>query len=107
MYSSKLAEIGFNIKNKINDIPEAKFIDNKYEEKFQKFLRFIQPYKNDTTMLEIFSSLHWYKKTKPGYEKDVYIDMVSQTKNIDPQLVTNLLQSCSFTHDGFDGKFVF
>lgn len=88
VYSSKLAEVGFNIKDRIDQIPFAKFSAPEYEEKFLNFLRFIEPYKQDTSMLEIFSSLHWFKKAKPGYEKDVYIDLVTQAKNIDIQLVT-------------------
>jgi uncharacterized protein YwgA len=83
VYSSRVAEIGFNLKSKIDNIKSTEFSEEKYEVLFKKFLNFIEPFKNEVMMLEIFSSLHWFAKRKPGLDKEVYIDLVANAKGID------------------------
>jgi uncharacterized protein YwgA len=87
VYSPRLADVGYKLKDNLNEIPTSKFSEPEIEEKFQKFLKFIEPYKNDATMLEVFSSLHWFKRRNPDLNKDVYIDMITHEKNIDLDII--------------------
>jgi uncharacterized protein YwgA len=80
VYSPKLAEIGFYMKDKISEYGPAFFSNPDFEDKFNSFLSAIEPYKNNGRMLEVISSLHWFYVNNQGFDKEVYFDMVLTAK---------------------------
>ncbi len=75
-YCIELTKDGFLANFK--DTPELKFAENEAEDKFLKFLMFIEKRKDDTEWLEIASSFHLLRKINPNIRDE---DLVEAIKN--------------------------
>ncbi len=64
-YCSTLASCGSALKGVYEKIPDdrGRFTDDRVQERFEKFMRFIHRHENDEHYLEIATSLHYLKNT--------------------------------------------
>ena len=75
-YSTGLARDGFGLIDVFKYSKPLEFIEDWAEERFEKFLDFIEPIKKDPKQLEMLASLHFLKKLYPREGKEAIIDKV-------------------------------
>lgn len=82
-YSSHLARDGFELQDVYRDFPTktGKFSENKIQQRFKKFLRFMKNKKNDPDKLEILASIHFLKNVHPKTKKENILSIVEQKQS--------------------------
>lgn len=83
VYSPDLADVGYELAEIYEYVTETQFADPDVETKFQSFLDFIEPLKNDVTKLEITSSLHFVRERNPDLDRDLLITWLLDEKDLD------------------------
>ena len=76
-YSTELAKDGFQIKN-FNEIKSVEFVDAEAEDRFKRFIDFINPHKDDPEWLEIATSLHLFKSLYTSETEDQLVKRVKE-----------------------------
>lgn len=82
VYCPDLANIGYEITEKYDQISQARFQDRNTEQRFQSFLSFIKPIKEDQVRLEASSSLHFISDKNPDADRDMVIQFVMDEKDL-------------------------
>jgi uncharacterized protein YwgA len=77
-YCMELTKDGF-LAN-FEDTPELKFADKEAEDKFGRFLKFIERRKDNAEWLEIASSFHLLKKINPTVKEDELIEIIKNKR---------------------------
>lgn len=85
VYSPELADVGYAIAERYEDISQRRFTDEDDEERFQMFLEFIRPIKNDVKRLTIASSLHFLHERNQKLHKDQLIEFLIEEKDWDEE----------------------
>lgn len=85
-YSPKLAKVGYKLEEIYDDVTETKFADEEYEERFQNFMEFVDPIKEDVDQLEAAASLHWLSKVNEELPHDILIDYLLEEEKEDLDL---------------------
>ena len=67
-YSKRLADDGFDISKTYENTKPLQFVKPEVEERFEEFLEFIEPIKNDPYNLELAASIH--ALLKMGLDKE-------------------------------------
>ncbi len=75
-YSPALTKDGFELRGFIDKMSEAGFPETEPEQKFQEFLRFIQPFKDNPRELELLASLHFLHTLEPKPTRQQIIERV-------------------------------
>ena len=76
-YSTYLTTVGFRLQEVYHKIPNGRF-EKGIQERFEKFLKFMENKKNNPDMLEILASIHFLKKIHPYMPKP---DIVKKIKS--------------------------
>jgi len=69
-YSVEVARHGYELVDLFDKLPEASFIEEKAEERFKIYLKFISEYQENAEMLEILSSIHFIMKRAKNITND-------------------------------------
>lgn len=91
-YCPALADVGFAFADQYEEVSESQFAEEKYEERFQEFLEYIDPIKDETERLEAAASLHYLWEKNQGVNRDVLIDYLLAEKEDD--LTNTTFQNC-------------
>jgi uncharacterized protein YwgA len=75
-YSPMLAHLGYEIAKMENSVPLAKFSNPESEKRFEEFLEFLGPEKDNVEWLEILASIHMQKKLHPWKHKSDILEIV-------------------------------
>jgi uncharacterized protein YwgA len=75
-YSPPLAHLGYEIAKMKDPIPIAKFSNPKSEERFEKFLQFLGPERDNAEWLEILASIHMQRKLYPWKSQNDILEIV-------------------------------
>lgn len=75
-YSPMLAHCGYAIAKTNKPIPFAKFAESQSENRFEGFLEFLGPEKDNVEWLEILASIHMQKKLHPWKPKSDILKIV-------------------------------
>lgn len=86
VYSPDLADVGYELAEIYDAVTETQFSDPAVETRFQEFLDFIEPMKNDVTKLEIASSLHFLRERNSDLDKDLLITWLLDEKSLDASI---------------------
>lgn len=82
-YCSRLAKVGFDLETIYSSISKSdptEFMNSETASNFTKFTKFVKPIIDDTSTLELLSSLHIIKKTHTSYNDDNVINYVTEKK---------------------------
>lgn len=85
-YSPDLAKVGYKLAEMYEDVTPTKFSDPEYETRFEEFLEFIEPIKNDVQRLEAAASLHWLHEVNEGIPYDLLIDYLLEEEKEELEL---------------------
>jgi len=77
-YSPMLAHYGYEIAKMPTEMPISRFSDPLSEKKFQEFLEFLGPERENVEWLEILASIHMQKKLHPWKSKNDILKIVVQ-----------------------------
>lgn len=77
-YSPMLAHYGYEIAKLDTEIPLSRFSNPLSEKKFQEFLEFLGPERENAEWLEILASIHMQKKLHPWKSKNDILQIVVQ-----------------------------
>lgn len=81
-YCPALADVGYEISSRYNEIQKARFQDRENEGRFQSFLDFISPIKEDVVRLEASASLHFIAERNPDADQDMVIQFILDEKDL-------------------------
>jgi uncharacterized protein YwgA len=79
-YSPDLTKVGYKLKDIYDDLPIRKFVEEDVENKFKKFLGFIEDKKKNADYLELLASLHWLSEKNPEADEDAIIQFLWERK---------------------------
>ena len=82
VYSPDLADVGYKLQDIYDDVSESKFTNEENEKRFQEFLEFITPMKEDVHRLMINSSLHYLQEQNPDLHRDQLIEFLIEEKDL-------------------------
>lgn len=82
-YCPDLADIGYSLADRYDEISERRFADEEYEQRFARFLKFIDPYREETEKLEISASLHYLWDHNQEAPKDMLIEYLLSEKDVE------------------------
>ena len=81
-YSSQLANDGFNLIQKFQEIPEVFFIEKDLEKKFNEYLKFIKKNEDDLEWVEIITLIHYFSKTCKDASKEEILQIIIDKKGV-------------------------
>lgn len=92
-YSPSLTRDGFGLGEVLPAYPAVRFVQDDTERRFEEFLRFIEPHKNDQKWLEVAASAHFLARVLNEADRDaVFAKVAAKQGNVSRTYFDNTWQ---------------